>query len=113
MNTITHEHEYLGENIYEHLLDEILNWPEWKLNAAIDEQLFSPRTEHKILQYLHKKNEITPTENLDNFTMEPIKPYTKEGAYEFLQKFGILDEVGEITPVFQDIIVREGNEEVK
>lgn len=50
---------------------------------------------------------IKEAEKLDNFIAEPIKPYTKEGAYEFLQKFGILDEVGEVTPTFQDIIVRK------
>lgn len=55
-NQYCSEHKYLGENTYEHLLDEILNWPEWKLKAALDLQLFSPRVEHKILQHC---NEMT------------------------------------------------------
>ena len=56
--------------------------------------------EHKHL------GENTLAKKLDNFIIEPIKPYTKEAAYECLQKLGILDEVGEITPAFQDIIIR-------
>lgn len=53
-NQYCSEHKYLGENTYEHLLDEILHWHEWKLKAALDTQLFSPRVEHKILQHCNK-----------------------------------------------------------
>lgn len=61
-------------------------------------------SEHKHL------GQNTFAEKLDNVINGPIKSYTKEEAYECLQKLGILDEVGEITPAFQDIIVREDNE---
>lgn len=58
-NQYCHEHEYLGENTYEHLLDEILNWPEWKLKAAIRFKLFSAKTECSVLRYLNKADENT------------------------------------------------------
>ena len=109
-NQYCHEHEYLGENTYEHLLDEILNWPEWKLKAAIKFKLFSSKTECSVLRYLIKVRKNTLAETLDNFIAEPVKPYTKEGAYKCLQKLGILDETGEIASAFKDIVVRKDNE---
>ena len=81
MNTITNECPICG-----------------KCSMSISNQYCS---EHKHL------GENTLAEKLDNFLAKPIKPYTKEGAYECLQKLGILDEVGEITPAFKDIIVRK------